>query len=128
MAEHFSRLFTVREANALIPKLKELLKDVSTHRDAMREKAPHMEPILVSAATNGGGKIGSEYGVEAYSLYQAIERIRDTGVLLRDLDTGLLDFPHERDNRIIFLCWMPPEERIEYWHGIQDGFDGRQPL
>ncbi len=128
MAEDFSRLFTVPEANALIPKLKELLEDVAKHRDAMREKAPHMEPILKSAATNGGGKIGSEYGVEAYSLYRAIERVRATGVLLKDLDTGLLDFPHKREGRVVFLCWMPPEERIEYWHDIQDGFAGRQPL
>ena len=87
-----------------------------------------MEPILQAAASNGGGKIGSEYGVEAYKLYLAIERIRDLGVIIKDLDMGLLDFPHERDGRVVFLCWHPPEEQIRYWHEIQAGYQGRQPL
>ncbi len=92
------------EANALLPKLKELLEDVARHRDALRERAPRLEPILQAAKTNGGGRVGSEYGVEAYNLYLAIERIRELDVLLKDLDMGLLDFPHERDGRVVFLC------------------------
>jgi hypothetical protein len=124
----FPRLFTVEEANALLPKLNELLGDIAIHRDAMREKAPHMEPILRAAGSNGGGKVGSEYGVEAYNLYLAIERVRELGVFLKDLDTGLLDFPHRRDGHLVFLCWMPPEERVEFWHTIPDGFAGRQRL
>ncbi|MDQ3966037.1 MAG: DUF2203 domain-containing protein [Actinomycetota bacterium] len=128
MEPSFPRLFTVEEANDLLPKLQELLKDVAVHRDAVREKAPHLEPILKAAASNGGGRTGSEYAVEAYNLYLAIERIQELGVLLKDLDAGLLDFPHERDGRIVFLCWHPPEEKIGYWHEIQAGYQGRQPL
>jgi hypothetical protein len=128
MEPSFRKLFTVEEANALLPKLKELLDDVALHRDALREKAPHMEPILRAAVANGGGRVGSEYGVEAYSLYLAIERIRELGVLLKDLDMGLLDFPHERDGHVVFLCWHPPEERVEHWHEIEAGYAGRQPL
>lgn len=128
MQPAFPRLFTVEEANDLLPKLKELLADVSVHRDAMREKAPHMEPILRAAGSNGGGPVGSEYGVEAYRLYLAIEAIRGLGVLLKDLDTGLLDFPHERDGRVVFLCWHPPEEDVGFWHEIEAGYPGRQPL
>jgi hypothetical protein len=122
------KLFTVEEANSLLPRLRELLADVSLHRDALRERAPHLEPILRAAGTNGGGRVGSEYGVEAYKLYLAIERIRELGVVLKDLDVGLLDFPHEREGRVVFLCWRPPEERIEYWHEIETGYAGRQPL
>ena len=128
MEPSFSRLFTVDEANALLPKLNELLNDVAVHRDAMREKAPHLEPILRAADANGGGRIGSEYGVEAYNLYLAIERIQSLGVLLKDLDTGLLDFPHERDGRVVFLCWHPPEHSVAFWHEIEAGYRGRQPL
>jgi hypothetical protein len=124
----FPRLFTVEEANALLPKLRELLEGVALHRNSLREKAPHLEPILKSAVSNGGGRIGSEYGVAAYNLYLAIERIRELGVLLKDLDMGLLDFPHEREGRVVFLCWHPPEERIEYWHEIEAGYQGRRPL
>ena len=122
------KLFTVEEANSLLPRLRELLADVSLHRDALRERAPHLEPILRAAGTNGGGRIGSEYGVEAYKLYLAIERIRELGVVLKDLDVGLLDFPHQREGRVVVLCWHPPEERIGYWHEIEAGYAGRQPL
>ena len=124
----FERHFTVDEANALLPRLREILDEVALHRDALREKAPHMEPILGAAPGNGGGKAGSEYGVEAYNLYLAIGRITELGVVLKDLDMGLLDFPHEREGRIVFLCWHPPEESVSYWHDIDAGYAGRQPL
>ena len=128
MEPSFHKLFTVEEANALLPRLKELLDDVAIHRDAVRERAPRLEPILQAAKTNGGGRIGSEYGVEAYNLYLAIERIRGLGVILKDLDMGLLDFPHEREGRVVFLCWHPPEESVAFWHEIEAGYAGRQPL
>jgi hypothetical protein len=124
----FERLFTVEEANALLPMLREILDDIALHRDALREKAPHMEPILKAAMANGGGRVGSEYGVEAYYLYLAVERIGQLGVVLKDLDMGLLDFPHEREGRVVFLCWHPPEERVAYWHDLDAGYAGRQPL
>jgi hypothetical protein len=124
----FPKLCSVEEADALIPTLKELLEDVSVYRDALREKAPHLEPILRAAGADGGGRVGSEYGVEAYRLYLAIERIRELGVLLKDLDMGLVDFPHEREGHVVFLCWHPPEERVGFWHEIEAGYQGRQPL
>ena len=128
MEPSFPKLFTVEEANALLPTLKELLDELSLRRDALREKAPHLEPILQATVANGGGRAGSEYGVEAYRLHLAVARIRELGVLLKDVDMGLLDFPHERGGRVVFLCWHPPEERIEYWHEIEAGYAGRRPL
>ncbi len=128
MDPDFLKLFTVEEANSLLPRLRELLRDVSLHRDALRERAPHLEPILRAAGQNGGGRVGSEYGVEAYRLYLAIERIRGLGVVLKDPDVGLIDFPHEREGRVVFLCWHPPEERVGYWHEIEAGYAGRRPL
>ena len=128
MEHSFRRLFTVEEANALLPTLRGLLGDLALRRDALRERAPHLEPILQAATSNGGGRAGSKYGVEAYRLYLAIARIRELGVILKDLDMGLLDFPHERNGRVVFLCWHPPEDRIEYWHDIEAGYAGRQPI
>ena len=128
MEPAFERLFTVEEANALLPMLREILDDIDLHRDALREKAPHMEPILKAAMANGGGRVGYEYGVEAYNLYLAVERIGQLGVVLKDLDMGLLDFPHGREGRVVFLCWHPPEERVAYWHDLDAGYAGRQPL
>ena len=128
MEPAFERLFTVEEANALLPTLQVLLDDMAVHHDALREKAPQLEPILRASIGNGGGKDSSEYGLEAYRLYLAVERIRELGVVLKDLDMGLLDFPHEREGRIVFLCWHPPEERVAYWHDLDAGYAGRQPI
>lgn len=128
MEHPFERLFTVEEANDLLPTLQSLLQEVYLHRDALREKAPHMEPILKATTSNGGGKLGSEYGVEAYKLHLAVGRIQELGVILKDVDMGLLDFPHEREGRVVFLCWHPPEKRVEYWHEIEAGYAGRHPL
>lgn len=124
----FERLFTVEEANALIPRLREILDDLALHRDALREKTPDMQPILEASIGNGGGRAGSEYGAEAYNVYLAVERIRELGVVLKDLEMGLLDFPHEREGRIVFLCWHPPEENVAYWHDLDAGYAGRQPI
>ena len=128
MEPAFERLFTVEEANALLPTLREILDDLAVHRDALREKAHDMEPILRAKTGNGGGRAGSEYGLETYELYLAVERIRELGVVLKDPDMGLLDFPHEREGRVVFLCWHPPEERVAYWHDLDAGYAGRQPL
>ena len=124
----FRKLFSVEEANALLPELKGILDDARARRDAMREKAPDLRPILEASSSNGGGRKGSEFGVDAYRLHLCVERIAELGVVLKDLDSGLLDFPHAREGRVVFLCWHPPEERVGYWHEIEAGYAGRQPL
>ena len=128
MEPAFQKLFSVEEANALLPELKRLLDEARSRRDAMREKAPDLQPILEAAQSNGGGKKGSEFGVDAYKLHLAIGRITELGVVLKDLDSGLLDFPHLREGRVVFLCWHPPEERVRFWHEIEAGYAGRRPL
>lgn len=128
MDSPFERLFTVEEANALLPRLTELLAEVGRRRDALRERLPEVEEILNASLSNGGGRPGSEYGVEAYRLYLALESIRSLGVVPKDLDLGLLDFPHERDGRVVFLCWRPPEAEVAHWHDLDEGFPGRKPL
>jgi hypothetical protein len=124
----FQKLFSVEEVNALLPELKKLLDEVRARRDAMREKAPDLQPILEASSSNGGGKKGSEFGVDAYRLHLSVGRITELGVVLKDLDPGLLDFPHSREGRVVFLCWHPPEERVGFWHEIEAGYAGRQPL
>jgi hypothetical protein len=124
----FRKLFSVEEANDLLPELRRLLDEARARRDAMREKAPHLQPILEASTGNGGGKKGSEFGVDAYRLHLAIGRITKLGVVLKDLDSGLLDFPHLREGRVVFLCWHPPEERVGFWHEIEAGYAGRRPI
>lgn len=64
----------------------------------------------------------------ARQLHSAFERIQTFGCLVKDLDIGLLDFPTKYHRKEVYLCWRLGEERIEFWHGIDEGFRGRKPI
>src|SRR5947208_2722177 len=64
----------------------------------------------------------------ASELEEAIKRIQETGCVIKDLDVGLIDFPSLRGGEEVYLCWKLGEERIGYYHGIDEGFAGRKPL
>jgi hypothetical protein len=57
-----------------------------------------------------------------------LSQLDQTGVLLKGIDEGLLDFPSERDGRVVYLCWRMGEDTISFWHEVDTGFSGRQPL
>ena len=59
---------------------------------------------------------------------ELVQEIESLGVLVKDLGTGLVDFPHELDGRIVYLCWKPDEDEIGWWHEVDTGFAGRHPL
>ena len=80
------------------------------------------------APTNGGGNDGRRFAEAALTMTRGIGRIEKWGIVVRDLDQGLCDFPYERDGRVVYLCWRLGEERIAWWHDIDAGFAGRQPL
>jgi len=91
---------------------------------------------LVSAiGGNGGGYAASdlnaaqsELGGLADAAIACVERLEELGVELKDLDSGLLDFPSERDGDDVLLCWRVGEDSVAYWHGLEDGFAGRKPI
>ena len=59
---------------------------------------------------------------------QAMKEIEDLGVLVKDFDIGLCDFPHKREGRVVYLCWKLDEDKVSWWHDMDAGFAGRQPL
>jgi hypothetical protein len=61
-------------------------------------------------------------------MLEAVNKIQETGCVVKDLDTGLIDFPSLLDGQEVYLCWKVGEDRIEYWHGLHEGFAGRKPL
>jgi hypothetical protein len=57
-----------------------------------------------------------------------INQVKEMGVIIKDVDKGLCDFPYMRQGRVVYLCWQLGEESISYWHDIETGFSGREPL
>lgn len=122
------RIFTLAEAQALLPTLRTLLSDVSEAWNHVRQLNPEVQKARDASAFDGFSKAGVEY-VEAVShLIFLIHQIKDMGVVLKDADKGLCDFPYMRQGRVVYLCWQLGEENIGFWHDIETGFAGREPL
>jgi hypothetical protein len=119
------RVYTVEEANALLPELRRSLAAV---RKARRVVLAGAEPFRGRAATNGGGEQRPEYWSAMTALRKELEALIGLGIVLRDAESGLIDFPTHRDGREVFLCWRPDEDQVGFWHGPESGFAGRRPL
>ena len=112
----------------MLPTLRTLLSDVGEAWSHVRELNPQVQKARDASAFDGFSKVGVEY-VEAVShLIFLIHQIKDLGVLLKDADQGLCDFPYMRQGRVVYLCWKLGEESIGFWHDIEAGFAGREPL
>ncbi|HEY7755272.1 MAG TPA: DUF2203 domain-containing protein [Actinomycetota bacterium] len=120
------RVYTVEEADAMLPDLRERLVRI---REARQQLLRSAEVVKARVATDGGGAAGDPGYWEAQaSLRAEIERLAREDIALRDPESGLVDFPGERDGRRVWLCWRLGEERVAHWHELDSGFVGRQPL
>ncbi|HLE50421.1 MAG TPA: DUF2203 domain-containing protein [Anaerolineales bacterium] len=122
------RYFTLDEATATLAVIRPLLAEIQEIRQAILEKQPEVWPVLAKAAGNGGSQAANQVETEFHRLNQLVHRLQATGAVLKDIDLGLIDFPGLRDGREIYLCWKFDEDRIRYWHDLDSGFAGRQPL
>ncbi|MEP7338798.1 MAG: DUF2203 domain-containing protein [Acidobacteriota bacterium] len=121
------KLFSIEEANALLPEIKRLWRKIDAARATLQRLAP--EAKRASEQSGGGGTVfGFQYVDALTGLMASAQQIVDFGVEVKDLDKGLCDFPHLRDGRVVLLCWMKGEDSIEWWHDVEAGFGGRQPL
>jgi hypothetical protein len=119
------REFTVEEANATLPSVREALVRIQGARQVVLTGG---ERIRRNAPTNGGGREGKEYWEALATLRRDVEALNEQGIILRDPESGLIDFPSKRDGRTVFLCWRLGEPDVGHWHGPEGGFAGRQPL
>ena len=124
------KLFTVQEANALLPSVRVILAKIqrahrrlSHYRDDARKAA--------EAAEQGGGGIvdGVAYAEILHELTSQMAELEGLGVQLKDFERGLIDFPSLREGRVVLLCWQMGEgDELEWWHDVDAGFAGRTPL
>ncbi len=129
---HFPRLFTHEEATALLPDLRSRLQDLTAMKRRLDGVQREFNAIRQHARSNGHATRAQELGAEldalVHDLNAAIAAIHALGIDVKDLDSGLVDFPSERDGRVVYLCWRMDEPAIVAWHELDGGFMGRQPL
>jgi hypothetical protein len=129
------RYFTLAEANAALAELRPLAEGmVAKRRELVRAQAQRAA-LGAQVGANGGDLTPSDFAEAdeeleraASELARCVEQIQAAGVLVKDLDQGLLDFPSLRGDEEILLCWHVGEGDIQYWHGLEEGFAGRKPL
>lgn len=122
------RVFTLSEARSLIPRLRRLLSRVTIERERLVGMRVEIDRARAKAEMSGGSPLGSTYLAHMIRFSEAVQEIEFLGVHVKDFRTGLVDFPYEREGRIVYLCWKPDEDEIGWWHEIDSGFAGRQPL
>jgi hypothetical protein len=122
-----SRHFTLEEANAALETVKPLLQKLRDARDLLTDSDAHS--LLSDAApTNGGGEAGRQVGEAFLEVRRLMSVLEEAGIVIRDIDRGLIDFPAIREDREIYLCWELGEDEITHWHELDAGYRGRQSL
>ncbi|SRR5581483_3386947 len=129
-----ARYFTREEAEALLPQISVVLRDIQRERAALGESVEERGMLELRARGNGHdlheriAKLQRELIQRRQALRALATELNRFGCELKDPETGLIDFLSLRDGHEVYLCWRLGEERINYWHEIQAGFAGRQPL
>ena len=125
------KLFTVEEANDLLPVIRPKLEEIKAR---YKNNASFRDPVKLAATAgveSGGGGLagGTNYVKSLYKIGKLTTELYELGVQLKDYSRGLIDFPSLRNGQIILLCWQLGErDRIEWWHETETGFAGRKPL
>ena len=124
------KLFTLEEANALLPSVRGIVRKVQRAYARVSGAQEAAQAAAAGAAQGGGGmEGGSDYVLSLTELAAASGELEALGVQIKDYERGLIDFPTLRDGRVVLLCWQMGEgDELEWWHDLEAGFAGRQPL
>ena len=129
------RQFTLDEANALVPWLEETFQRLANMRREQTDAHSRLDELLEPRSSNGSSS-SNEAMQQAQGNVDRLARLMEEGfqdilaegIIVRDVATGLVDFPSQREGREVFLCWIRGEEPIDFWHETNRGFAHRQPL
>lgn len=120
--------FTLQEANQALTSIRPWMEEIQTIRGEILVHQPEIWSVMEKSAGNGGNPTLSRMVKTFDRLDALIHGIQDMGVLIKDINIGLLDFPAIRDGREVYLCWKFGEGDIAFWHAIEEGFAGRQSI
>ena len=121
------RHFTIEQANAALPTVKPLLQKLRDARDLLTDEEAHAA-LADAAPGNGGGEPGTQVGEAFLELRRLLLALQEAGIVVRDIDRGLIDFPAIIDGREVYLCWELGEDEVAWWHELDAGYRGRQGL
>lgn len=127
-ADANERTFSVSEANELLPMLEQQLSLAREARRALRSIQHEIRRASLAAKSGGGSPVGALYVRAIEQMAASLNALQETGVVIKDLDAGLCDFPHRHEGRVVYLCWKLGEREIGWWHEITSGYQGRQPI
>jgi hypothetical protein len=129
------RLFTLEQANAALTRVRPLVELVVERRATLLAAQARLAELLAKVAGNGGGldpsaahELVAAVQEAEHELDAVVAELSEVGVVVRDPDSGLVDFPSVRDGEPVFLCWQLGEDDVSWWHGPEEGFAGRKPL
>ena len=121
------RHYSLEQANAALGWVVERLERLRSAQERLSD-ADAREALTEAAPANGGGEPGRVVSEAFLELRAAFGELKAMEVVLRDLDRGLVDFPSLREGREVYLCWEQGEDAIGWWHDLDAGHAGRQPL
>ena len=121
------RHYSLEEAAEALPLVVELIERMRRARSRLTD-AEARAALSDATPTNGGGDPGRTVSEGFLELRESLVGLQAMGVVLRDLERGLVDFPSLRDGREVYLCWQEGEDEIAFWHEVDTGFPGRRPL
>ena len=122
------KYFSIQEANEALRVVRPLLDDVMEIRKKILSNQPEAWPAIEKSAGNGGNKALSKMVEDFEKLDALIHQILDTGAQVKDINIGLLDFSALRNGHEVYLCWKYGEDDIAFWHEVDAGYAGRQPI
>jgi hypothetical protein len=128
--------FTLAQAQSLIPRVDRLLREAVAWKSGFIEAERALQSFNERIMLMGGMRVDrdrflqakSRRELEAERLRNTVEQLQEIGCLVKDLDTGLIDFPALFRGQEVYLCWKLGEPSIEFWHGVDEGFRGRKAI
>lgn len=122
------RYFTLEQANEALTVIRPLMDEIQAIRNKIMATQPDAWTAIEKSVGNGGNRALSKLIQDFEKLDALVHRVLDMDVLIKDVNIGLLDFPALRHGREVYLCWQYGEEDIAFWHEVEAGFAGRQPI
>lgn len=125
------KLFTIEEANSLLPSVRPIVRGIQRAHRRLASYQSQASAAAEGGKDGGGGGManGSHYAKLVIELSLGVGELESLGVQLKDYSRGLIDFPSMREGRVVLLCWKADEgNQLEWWHDVEAGFAGRQPL